>query len=130
LGEGSHQLHHNDTITTVAFLVSSSRRRRTALRHGPLADTGSEPIPREAERWATVSDDDTVYVAAGSTRYHDYRECQGLSHAREVYERPHSSLPEDFTRCKLCSGAYHLGSSDRAMVTASRLEELDPEDVG
>lgn len=77
-----------------------------------------------------MSDDDTVYVAAGSTRYHDYRECQGLSHAREVYERPRSSLPENFTRCKLCSGVYHLDSSDGAIVTASRLEELDPEDVG
>jgi len=77
-----------------------------------------------------VSDEDTVYVAAGATRYHDYRECQGLSHAREVYERPRSSLPEDFTLCKLCSGAYHLDPSDRPIVTASRLEELDPEDVG
>ncbi|ELZ22081.1 hypothetical protein C476_06612 [Natrinema limicola JCM 13563] len=77
-----------------------------------------------------VSDDETVYVAAGTTRYHEYHECQGLSHAREVYERPRSSLPEEFTLCKLCSGAYHLDPSDGPMVTASRLEELDPDDVG
>lgn len=76
-----------------------------------------------------MTDDETVYVAAGCDRYHESRECQGLSHAREIAERPLTSLPTGFTLCQLCSGSYQPDPSDGPFVTASLLEELDPDDV-
>lgn len=77
-----------------------------------------------------MTGDETVYVATGCDRYHESAHCQGLSHARAVDERPLSRLPDEYALCRLCSGTYRSGSSDDPPVTASVLEELDPEDVG
>ncbi|WP_254525184.1 hypothetical protein [Natrinema caseinilyticum] len=77
-----------------------------------------------------MTDDDVVYVADGCDRYHESRECQGLSHARAVEERALSSLSDGFTLCELCSGTYQVGLSDGPFVTARLLEELDPDDIG
>ncbi|WP_254531684.1 hypothetical protein [Natrinema gelatinilyticum] len=77
-----------------------------------------------------MSDDDIIYVAAGCDRYHESRECQGLSHARAIEKRALSSLSDEFTLCELCSGAYQAGLSDGAFVTAHLLEDLDPDDIG
>lgn len=77
-----------------------------------------------------MTDDERVYVAIGCDRYHRFRQCQGLSHARAVDERPLSSLSDEHTLCRLCSGTDRPNSSDGPPVTATVLEELDPEDVG
>lgn len=77
-----------------------------------------------------MSKTETVYVAAGCDRYHESRTCQGLSHARAVDERSLSGLADEYVLCQLCAGTYQPNSADDPPVTATVLEELDPEDVG
>lgn len=77
-----------------------------------------------------MSDAETVYVAAGCDRYHEPRECQGLSHARAIDERSLPELADEYSLCELCAGTHRPDSADEPPVTATVLEDLDPEDVG
>ena len=82
-----------------------------------------------------MSEREMVFVArrtGGSMRscYHTDPDCERLSRARSVVEKPLNLLPDHLRHCEFCSGEFeHTGSSDPNAIRRTLLE-TDPEDLG
>lgn len=77
----------------------------------------------------------TVYVARRSgggmrDRFHTDPDCERLSRARSVFEKPRDQLPADLRHCQFCSGEFEFSGSSDPRALKRTLLETDPEDVG